>query len=88
MFSFFLHFFTNFFHLVVWQERILDDELLADAINVFVVARSHSSDWVYLGELEESNAHCSTDILKDIYGVVGSSHILVYLRVSISRYVF
>jgi hypothetical protein len=45
--SFLLHLFTNLFHLLVGEQRILYNKLFSNTIYIFVVARCHSCDGVH-----------------------------------------
>lgn len=70
LFSFFLDFFTDIFHLLIRKERILDNKLLPNTFQVFIVTRCHSSNRIDLSELKKSNTHCSPNIFEDINSIV------------------
>jgi len=82
--SLLLDFSPQFFHLLIGQEVVLDDNLFAYTLQIPVMARCHASYRVRLGQLEQGDADGSADILENIDAVVGSANVFVVGSIPVS----
>ena len=84
-FALFGYVFAEVFDNVVRQQAIVNNQLISDARQVFVVAGRYPGYRILLDPLKHCNAHRAAHILKDFDRIVWRSYIPIEFRIAIRK---